>query len=261
MHRSSALTIPETEDGGVAVLLADEPSQEAEWSPDAQWSGHEGPTVVTQPAPREPQMTGRARLSTMARPPQENTSRAETALQEQADSLQKQIAEFKEVAQSVQQATKDRSEPLSSTLKELAQQVSAIREYAACQQDRVEKLQDGYDWGIIRTFCLRVIRCVDNIENRIDNPPEDSPDLIYMEEVRDELLFAMESSGIEQFRPELNSEYHGQEKFAEAIKEKQPAQKPVQAGRIAQVLRPGYRYMMNDENYKVVRTAQVKLFG
>ncbi len=260
MHRASSVTIPEAEEGGVAVLLADEPSQEAEWSPNAQWSGHEELTVITPAAPKEPPMAGRAKLST-AKPRPENTSGEETALKKQAESLQKQIAEFKEVAQSVQQATRDQSEPLSNTLKELAQQVSAIREYAACQQDRVEKLQDGYDWGIIRTFCLRVIRCVDNIESRIDNPPQDCADLIYMEEVRDELLFAMESSGIEQFRPEINSDYHGQEKLAEAIKEKQPAPKPEQAGRIAQVLRPGYRYMMDDENYKVVRTAQVKLFG
>jgi molecular chaperone GrpE (heat shock protein) len=260
MHRASTVTIPEVEEGGVAVLLADEPSQEMEWSPDAQWSGQPGLTTITQTPPKEPQMTGRARLST-AKPRQENPSGTETVLKEQAETLQKQIAEFKEVAQSVQQATRDQSEPLSSTLKELAEQVSAIREYAACQQDRVEKLQDGYDWGIIRTFCLRVIRCVDNIESRIDNPPRDCADLIYLEEVRDELLFAMESSGIEQFRPEINSEYHGQEKLAEAVKEKQPAAKPEQAGRIAQVLRPGYRYMMDDENYKVVRTAQVRLFG
>lgn len=261
MHRASTVTIPESEEGGVAVLLADEPSQEAEWSPDAQWSGQPGLTVITPAEPKEPQTTtGRTKLST-AKPRQENTSGTETALKAQAETLQKQIAEFKEVAQSVQQATRDQSEPLSSTLKELAQQVSAIREYAACQQDRVEKLQDGYDWGIIRTFCLRVIRCVDNIESRIDNPPQDCADLIYLEEVRDELLFAMESSGIEQFRPDINSEYRGQEKLAEAVKEKQPAPKPDQSGRIAQVLRPGYRYMMDDENYKVVRTAQVKLFG
>ncbi len=260
MHRASTVTIPEAEEGGVAVLLADEPSQEAEWSPDAQWSGQKGLTMVTQPTQKEPQPAVRTRLAA-SQSAQEGVSVAETALKEQANSLQKQIAEFKEVAESVQQATRDRSEPLSNTLKELAQQVSAIREYAACQQDRVEKLQDGYDWGIIRTFCLRVIRCVDNIESRIANPPEDCADLIYLEEVRDELLFAMESSGIEQFQPEFNSEYRGQEKLAEAIKEKQPAQKPEQAGRIAQVLRPGYRYMMDDENYKIVRTAQVKLFG
>ncbi len=259
-HRASALVETAPEDSGVAVLLADEPSQESEWSPQSQWSVDPSVAASTQAIPREPQPTVRTRVP-LAPPAKSEPTVVETALKEQAETLQKQIAEFKEVAQSVQQATRDRSEPLGDTLKELAQQVSAIREYAACQQDRVEKLQDGYDWGIVRTFCLRVIRCVDNIESRIENPPKDCADLIYLEEVRDELLFAMESSGVEQYRLDINSEYRGQEKLAEAIREKQPAAKPEQAGRIAQVLRPGYRYMIDDENYKVVRTAQVKLYG
>jgi len=42
--------------------------------------------------------------------------------------------------------TDEHSKPLNSAINELTQQVSAIREYAACQQDRLEKLQDGYDW-------------------------------------------------------------------------------------------------------------------
>ena len=72
---------------------------------------------------------------------------------------------------------------------------------------------------------------------------------------------ALESSGVEQFQPELNSDFHGQEKIAEALKEKQPTKKPEQAGRIARVIRPGYRYLIDDENYRIVRTAQVKLYG
>ena len=182
-------------------------------------------------------------------------------MKEQAEDLQKQIAEFKQVAQNVQQATREQSAPLGDTLKELAQQVSAIREYAANQQGRVEKLQDGYDWGIIRTFCLRVIRCIDNLEGRLADLPKDDSATRHLEEVKDELLFALESSGIEQFRPELNSEFQGQEKLAEALRDKQPAKKPEQAGKIAKVIRPGYRYMVDDENYRVVRTAQVKLYG
>jgi molecular chaperone GrpE (heat shock protein) len=182
-------------------------------------------------------------------------------LKEQTDSLQKQIAEFKQVAQDVQQTTRQHSEPLSSTLKELAEQVSAIRDYAASQQGRVEKLQDGYDWGIIRSFGLRVIRCLDNLENRIAELPGENEALRHLEEVRDELLFALESSSIEQYRPDLYSDYRGQEKMAETIKEREPVENPEQAGKIAKVIRPGYRYMMDDENYKVVRTAQVKLFG
>jgi molecular chaperone GrpE (heat shock protein) len=269
MQRSSTTVEIADEDCGVAVLLADEPSQETEWSPNAQWSVGDGVAASAQAIPKEPAPTPRARVSVAQSPEAGPAVVIDDTIKEQTENLQKQIAEFKEVAQSVQkevaqsvqQATREQSEPLSSTLKDLAEQVSAIREYAANQQGRVEKLQDGYDWGIIRTFCLRVIRCVDNIENRIANPPEDCADLIYLEEVRDELLFAMESSGVEQFQPEINSDYRGQEKLAEAIKDKQPAPKPEQSGRIAQVIRPGYRYMMDDDNYKVVRTAQVKLFG
>jgi molecular chaperone GrpE (heat shock protein) len=79
--------------------------------------------------------------------------------------------------------------------------------------------------------------------------------------VKDELVFALESSGIEQFRPESNSEYRGHEKFAEAVKDKQPCDAPEQAGKIANVIRPGYQYFINEENIKVVRPAQVRLYA
>ncbi|MCL5281868.1 MAG: nucleotide exchange factor GrpE [Planctomycetes bacterium] len=232
----SSAILPKPEDSGVALLLADEDSRDKGWSPEAQWSLHSAAEGQRGAPARDP-------------------------LKEQTDDLQKQIAEFKRMAESVQQATREQANPLDNTLKELTQQVSAIREYAANQQNRVEKLQDGYDWGIIRTFCLRVIRCVDNLENRLANLPKGDSALTHLEEIKDELLFALESSGVEQFQPELNSEFHGQEKLAEALKEKQPTKKPEQAGRIARVIRPGYRYLIDDENYRVVRTAQVKLYG
>ena len=158
--------------------------------------------------------------------------------------------------------SRDQSKPLiTNTLRELSQQVSAIREYTAYQQNRLEKLQDGYDWNIIRTFCLRVIRCIDNLENRIGQLGEDQARAMHLEEVRDELVFALESSGVEQFRPEVNSEYRGQERYTEPVKDKQPCDKPDQAGKIADVIRPGYQYFINEENIKVVRPAQVKLFA
>jgi len=157
--------------------------------------------------------------------------------------------------------TEEHSKPLNSAINELTQQVSAIREYAACQQDRLEKLQDGYDWNIIRTFCLRVIRCIDNLESRISRFSEDDAKAVHLEEVRDELIFALESSGIEQYEPETNSQYRGQEKYAEAVKDKQQSDNPKKAGSIAKVIRPGYQYFINEGNVKVVRPAQVKLFA
>ena len=178
------------------------------------------------------------------------------------DSLKTQTEKLEELtAQSVQQAIIEHSKPLDSTLKDLAQQVSAIREYASCQQERVEKLQDGYDWNIVRTFCLRIIRCIDNLENRISQLSSEGTTTEHLEDIRDELIFALESSGIEQYEPETNSDYHGQEKYAEAVKDKEPCNNLKQKGKIAKVIRPGYQYFINEENIKVVRTAQVKLFG
>lgn len=106
-----------------------------------------------------------------------------------------------------------------------------------------------------------MIRCIDNLEGRIDGLDETSETANHLQEIHDELLFALESSGVEQYRPEINSDYRGQEKTAEALKEKDSHGKPEQAGKIAKVVRPGYRYIIDDENFKIVRTAQVKLYG
>lgn len=151
--------------------------------------------------------------------------------------------------------------PIDNTLNDLTEQVSAIREYAANQQDRLEKLQDGYDWNIIRTFCLRVIRCVDNLDNRIAQLDKKNALATHLEEIKDELIFALESSGIEQFEPEINTEYRGQEKYAEAVKDKLDCDDSEQSGKIAIIVRPGYQYFINEENVKIVRPAQVRLYA
>ena len=49
--------------------------------------------------------------------------------------------------------------------------------------------------------------------------------------------------------------------FRTAIKEKETAESDDFKGKIAKVVRQGYRYVIDEENIKVVRTAQVKLFG
>jgi len=257
--RRPTLMIRKTMEENPAVLLMSDAPSDQEWSPDMQWFTSTVPDSPYEDIVDAPQLSRQPAVSTLER--EKPTPDASNNLKEQAENLQRQLAEFKQVAQSVQQATQDQSEPINSTLKELAQQVSAIRDYAASQQNRVEKLQDGYDWSIIRTFCLRVIRCLDNVEKRIEDIGQEDEATTHLEEIRDELLFALESSGVERFEPEVNSDYRGQEKLAEAVKEKQASHKPGHVGRIAKVLRSGYRYIIDDENFKIVRTAQVKLFG
>jgi len=191
----------------------------------------------------------------------ENTLKLEDSLRNQRASLEKQISEIKEITEIAKKAAKEQSNPVNGSLEEITQQISAIREYASNQQDKIKKIQEESDWRIIRTFCLRVIRCIDNIEKRIEDWSQENKDTNALSEIRDELIFTLESSGVEQFEPEINTEYNGQEKLAEVIKEKQQTEDAAMKGKIAKVIRPGYQYLIDDKNIKIVRAALVKLFG
>ncbi|MDD5458906.1 MAG: nucleotide exchange factor GrpE [Phycisphaerae bacterium] len=184
----------------------------------------------------------------------------EQSLKQYTRRLEMQLAKFEEKSKAAKEIQQQSSEPIDGTLKELTAQVSAIREYASQQQDRVKKLQEGYDWNIIRTFCLKIIRCIDNIEFRI-NESDSGTERKNLEDVKDELLFALESSGVEHYQPQIGCDYRGQEKRAEAVKTKLDSEDPEMKGKIAEVIRRGYEYVIDEENTRIVRPAQVKLFG
>ena len=191
----------------------------------------------------------------------EHATKVEDTLKERNASLEQQVKELKEMAKSVREAAEHSSSSSDeSMLSNLAEQLTAIREFATTQQNRNEKLQEGYDWSIIKNFCLKVIRCIDNIESRIQTLTEKGVDAGDLEDIRDELVFSLESSGVEQFKPDINSSYSGQEKKAEVIKDKVPSDDESMKGKIAEVIRPGYKYMIDEDNGRVVRTARVKLY-
>jgi len=189
----------------------------------------------------------------------ENSDGPVDTISTQTRDLEDQMARLEQMASGKSRV--EDSKPLQESLMELTQQISAIREYASHQQERVQKLQDGYDWSIIKNFCLRIIRCIDNVEDRIQDQSSQQSDTKELEEVRDELVFALESTGVEQFNPEINSEYRGQERNTEAVKEKKECKDEKLSGRIAEVIRPGYWFCVDEDNMKVVRVAQVKLYG
>ncbi len=199
--------------------------------------------------------------------PKTRAIQIENALKNQVEKLEKQVEAIRQMASNslLQETAKSQSDqsnnPLNNTLTELTQQIAAIREYASHQQERVKKLQDGYDLNIIKNFCIRIIRCIDNIDNCIDSQSEQDIELMHLNETRDELLFALESSGVEQFVPEINSDYCGQERLAEAVKEKEHCDDPQLIGKIAKIIKPGYQYFVDENNIKVVRPATIKLFG
>lgn len=143
---------------------------------------------------------------------------------------------------------------------DLLSQVSSLRDYLSRQQNLVRKLQDGYDWTILRSFCLRIIRCIDDVEKRLKSTDDISDahrqDL---EMIHDELVFALDGSGVEQFQPEIDTPYSGQERFAE-VTGKSSAGEGGKPGHISEIKCPGYYYYISEEQRKLIRPAKVKLY-
>ena len=142
---------------------------------------------------------------------------------------------------------------------DLLSQVSSLRDYLAKQQNLVKRFQDGYDWTVLKNFCQRIIRCIDDVEKRMNSTDgvtaDHSQDL---ETIYDQLVFALDGNGIEQFRPEIDTPYSGQEKIAEVVG-KDPSEKG-EPGHISQVVNPGYFYYIDDEHQKLIRPAKVRLY-
>lgn len=151
--------------------------------------------------------------------------------------------------------------PVVSTLNQLNEQIAALRQYAAQQQQRVERLQSGYDWNIIRTFCLKIIRCMDNIEDRIRQQSRQGLDTEGLEQIHDELLFALEASGLEQYSPQVGRPLDGQYGEVEVASQKVEPPEPSLSGKVAELIRPGYRYLIDHENSRVIRAARVRIYG
>jgi len=147
----------------------------------------------------------------------------------------------------------------TQSLNDLSEQVKAIREYAARQQEQVRRLQEGYDWALLKEFCLRIIRAIDDIDERLGRTDSEEARQV-LDSVRDELVFSLEASGVEPYSPPVGSEYKGHEKTAEVVG-KQPAAAAEQAGHIARVIRPGYQVFVSKEVTRIVRPAKVEVFA
>jgi len=164
-------------------------------------------------------------------------------------------------AKAVVAETLSKAQSIEKSVEEACKQIWAIREYAARQQDRMEKLQDGYDWNIIGNFCLRIIRCVDNLEDRIAELESNGRDARHLHLLRDELLFAMESSGVERFEVEVGSDFRGQEHRLKAQSQREVTDNMELIGKVARVVRPGYQCYISEDTTKTVRPAEVRVYG
>jgi len=137
--------------------------------------------------------------------------------------------------------------------------VVGMRDYLSESNEQTMRLQEGYDYAVLKKFVrpvIQVIHGLEQLESRLGNNPSS-------DEVRaqwTELLDLLEHSGIERFDVEVDAPFSDMRKEAEAVTAKEPTNDPEKVGKVAQVVRSGYRYIYNNDRKRLVLPAQVKLY-
>lgn len=151
----------------------------------------------------------------------------------------------------------DRLGDVTNKIAELDGVLKALRDFSSTNLQEKKRYQDGYDWSITKNFCNSIIRLIDSIETDISNTDEiddDHPLAI----IKEELLIILEGNNIEQFMVESEQPFRGNEKLCKPIPVKTEYEQ--HNGLIGETLKPGYYYLSDDNNQRVIRPAEVEVY-
>jgi hypothetical protein len=137
--------------------------------------------------------------------------------------------------------------------------LNGIRDYLSAKNDLTERLQEGYDFKIMKSFSKQIIRCIQSAD---ETTSSDSASALYerVQGLRDDLLDLLDRNGVERFSPSPGTSFSELRKVAEVSTHKEKTSDKSLVGTVASVIRPGYRYSVDEDNERIVMPAQVKLY-
>lgn len=145
-------------------------------------------------------------------------------------------------------------------LKEVDDKISPFEKVAREKNDELKEYKKGYDYSKNKSIINGVIETIDFIENA-EKKIEIKDEILrsYFSTTKDKLIIILSNSGIEPFKPKLNSQSlddHGCE--VDVNTEKTDDEK--KNNLIYEVLKDGYKIQLTDSNTKVIRKALVKVY-
>ena len=145
-------------------------------------------------------------------------------------------------------------------LKEVDDKISPFEKVAREKNDELKEYKKGYDYSKNKSIIDGVIDTIDFIENA-EKKIEIKDEILrsYFSTTKDKLIIILSNSGIEPFKPKLNSQSlddHGCE--VDVNTEKTDDEK--KNNLIYEVLKDGYKIQLTDSNTRVIKKALVKVY-
>ncbi len=188
------------------------------------------------------------------------------AVLDEVKEFQKEVVSSSQKTLQIGGAAQKRVETLAEqnakAMQSIDEQLDGIRKYAAEQHEQVERYQKGFEWTVISDLGKRIFRVMDGIERDMAQAEKASDAKEALQDVRDELLFALESKGIERIRDEeLTGKRSSDLRDVVRVRETKETTNPEQDGMIQSVIRPGYRLVLDEQGAgRIVRPVEVAVW-
>lgn len=137
----------------------------------------------------------------------------------------------------------------------MAKMLEGIRDYLADGKAHQVRLQEGYDYAVLKNFCKQIIRCIHRAEQADKETLKET-----LDGIRTDLLDLLERNGVERFEPAKGQAFSKLRKVARVLPQKETTQDDALVGTVAEVVSPGYLYTYNDDKQRLILPAEVKIY-
>lgn len=183
----------------------------------------------------------------------------EAAIERHIDRLRSSLAHQEAHLQQLQNIVLSKVSDAAGQVSGVNGTITGIRDYLSENNKMLQRLQEGYDFQILKNFVRQITRSISSLDDELSRLT-DSDARQALEDTRDDLIDLLERNNVVQIIPAVGTAYEGMQKYAEVLQEKVKSDLTDMIGHIAAVERIGYKYEFNDGQERIIQPAQVKLY-
>jgi len=146
----------------------------------------------------------------------------------------------------------------SEAVKELNEQLKALRLHSMEQQSELKRYQEGYNWSIIKDFGQRIIRVIDEWQERTQSAEIQDAHRGDIEAICTQLVYALDGAGVEQYGAESGDQFDP--RIHEKVKEDTSSDAAL-VGLVSAAVSPGYCLYVTEDNPRIIRPAKVQVYS
>ena len=137
--------------------------------------------------------------------------------------------------------------------------MGTLKEFVAEQKAELRKMQEGYNWSVINSMCMGLIRIIDKLDEDIKNTSNKDTKKS-LSDSRALITAMLETYDVAEISPEVGKAYQDEDKSENIKVTMVKPKKQEKKGTVARVIKPSFIYQGGYEQEKVLRAAEIEVY-